>query len=85
MQIKKEKLNYEMGEKRWKQLLLCFFFLEKTYYILCIMIERGRKEIIDQLLFLVSKCLQFLSLFLRYRTSFIDFRHDMEHLRFIII
>lgn len=42
------------------------------------MIERGIKEIIDQLLFLVSKCLQFLSLFLSYRPSFISFMYDMK-------
>jgi hypothetical protein len=41
-----------------------YSFIEKIYYIFCIMIERGIKEIIGQLLFLVNKCLQFLSLFL---------------------
>ena len=45
------------------------------------MIERGIKEIIDQLLFLESKCLQFLSLFLSYRPSFISFMYDMKLLR----
>lgn len=55
-----------------------YSFLEKTYYILCIMIERETKEIIDQLLFLLNKCLQFLSLFLDYGTSFIGFMHDIK-------
>lgn len=47
--------------------------------------DRGIKEIIDQLLCLVSNCLQFLSLFLSYRTSFIDFICDMKLFRNTLI
>lgn len=47
------------------------------------MIEREIKEIIDQLVFLLSKGLQFLSLFLNYGTSFIGFMHDMKLLSHI--
>lgn len=49
------------------------------------MIERGIKEIIDQLLFLVNKCLQFLGLFLSYKTSFIGFMNDTKLLGHILI
>lgn len=62
-----------------------YSLIEKKNSILCIMIERGIKEIIDQLLCLVNKCLQFLGLFLSYKTSFIGFMNDVKLLRHIII
>lgn len=71
-----------MGEEGRETTIL---LLKKTHSLLCIMIERGIKEIIDQLLFLVNKCLQFLGLFLSYKISFMGFMNDVKLLRYIII
>lgn len=73
MPIKREAKLWNKGEEAGSN----YSFIEKN--ISRIMHnDRGIKEITDQLLCLVSNCLQFLSLFLSYRTSFIDFICDMK-------
>lgn len=69
-----------MGVTRWEASISS---LEKNILYIVHNDRKGIKEIIDQLLFLLSKCLQFLSLFLNYGTTFIGFMHDMKLLRHI--